>query len=123
MEANNKAMREALEAVREAFDSNDFGAMGDHPSSDVLDMADAVRRKVEAALAAPVRNCDRAKDEAEELFKERFGRPWTQTEDELAAFLFAPANDGQVGNAVETSANAATGSEDAGSPASEGGAE
>lgn len=34
----------------------------------------------------------------------------------------APANDGQVGNGVETSGNAATGSEDAGSPASEGGA-
>lgn len=47
-----------------------------------------------AALAAPPRNCDCTKDEAEDLFKKRFGRPWTQTEDELAAFLFAPAEGG-----------------------------
>jgi hypothetical protein len=60
------AMREALEAVRDAFDSNDFGAMGDHPSSEVLDMADAVRRKVDAALAAPPRNCDVGTAEGQE---------------------------------------------------------
>ena len=83
---NAAAMREALEWVAQFAElgvDDELGADGQN----ILTAAEMAR----AALAAPDRNCDRTKDEAEELFKARFGRPWTQTEDELAAFLFAPA--------------------------------
>ena len=86
---NAAAMREALEWVAQLAElgvDDELGADGQN----ILTAAEMAR----AALAAPDRNCDRTKDEAEELFKARFGRPWTQTEDELAAFLFAPAEGG-----------------------------
>ena len=49
---------------------------------------------VERALAAPARNCDRTKDEADSAVKAKFGRPWNTAEDELASWLFAQAEGG-----------------------------
>lgn len=84
---NSAAMREALEEQLLYWDSH-------IRTRDEEEM----RKRTEAALAAPARNCDRTKDEAEELFKERFGRPWTQAEDELAAWLFAKAEGKEASN-------------------------
>lgn len=83
---NAAAMRAALEAARrkarDCYDGGEYLGEGADPGFlQILAIIDA-------ALAAQPRNCDRTKDEAEDLFKERFGRPWTQTEDELAAWLF-----------------------------------
>lgn len=93
MAGNAAAMREALESIIENLaihiKCGRFSAPGDHVSFPIIE-AEAYIRDARAALSAPARNCDRAKDAAEDLFKERFGRPWTQAEDELAAWLFAP---------------------------------
>ena len=79
-QGNAAAMREALECVQEAFDSNDFGAMGDCPSDRSLAMAEAVRRKVEVALAAPARNCDVGTAEEQEA---RYFKLKTECNDRL----------------------------------------
>lgn len=59
MEANNMAaMREALEAVKGAFDSGIIVAVGNYPSAELSEKAVRVVEKVEKALAEPPRNCD-----------------------------------------------------------------
>ena len=60
---NVAALREALEAVSEEFSCGTLGAVGDCPSHHDLQDAKAVWRKVDAALAAPARNCDRFRTE------------------------------------------------------------
>lgn len=123
-DGNAAAMREAPVAVKEGVYTSDYGNRfavvnvnlggyrfvihaghtGFYPHIKVKDQKEVLNRvmgelvdcinKGAAVLAKPPRNCDRTKGEAEELFKERFGRPWTQAEDELAAWLFAPAEGG-----------------------------
>lgn len=81
---NAAAMRAALENAISVF-------RDDLPTPRDISRAFAAAN---AALAAPARNCDRTKDEAESAFKAKFGRPWNTAEDELASWLFAPAEGG-----------------------------
>ena len=83
---NAAAMREALIKAKLYFDHR-----GEGTNLDDAGMAIDAITSIDAALAAPARNCDRPKDRAEDAFMAKFGRPWTTAEDELATWLFAPA--------------------------------
>ena len=91
---SNAALREALYGIVDDCRVLDRTDMWEEEGECYYDVLRDIRETVSAALAAPARNCDRTKDEAENLFKNRFGRPWTQTEDELAAWLFDLAEGG-----------------------------
>ena len=57
--ADNAAkMREALEAVDDAFSSGSLYASGDCPTPHDVSVFEDVRDKVKTALATPPRNCD-----------------------------------------------------------------
>ncbi len=47
-----------------------------------------LKKKAQAALAAPPRNCDRGREAAEDAFTAEFGRPWTEEEARVAEWLF-----------------------------------
>lgn len=57
-------MREALEAVDDAFSCGSLYASGDCPTPHDVSVFEDVRDKVKAALAAPPRNCDRLPNRA-----------------------------------------------------------
>ena len=101
MEAiNMAAMREALRAALDLiFD------MQNADRSPLSNQAYAVRRKIKAALASPLRNCERfqTKDAAKEAFQKLRGhRVWADVSlwddrDEIEAFLdwlFATGKEG-----------------------------
>lgn len=55
---NGAKMREALEAVDDAFSDGSLYASGDCPTPHDVSVFEDVRDKVKAALAEPPRNCD-----------------------------------------------------------------
>ena len=94
---NAAAMREALESAHRTLKLV-YEHAGEFVQPRLAEEIIHSGAAVERVLAAPARNCDHTKDEAEELFKERFGRPWTQTEDELAAWIFDTAKGKEADN-------------------------
>lgn len=52
---------------------------------------DIIERINTALVFAPARNCDRGREAAEDAFTAEFGRPWTEEEARVAAWLFEEA--------------------------------
>ena len=93
---NAAEMRYSLELILEMA-QNGYRAMTGVPGSTreirVVE-TETVCEIANTAISSPPRNCDVSKDTAEERYLTKFGRPWTTQEDELAAWLFAPAEGG-----------------------------
>lgn len=87
-------VREALESIEDDCRVLDRKDMWEEEGECYYDALRDIRETVSAALSAPPRNCDCAKDEAESAFAARFGRPWNTAEDELASWLFDLAEGG-----------------------------
>ena len=81
---NLEKMQEALWEICDYANGVYGGDMSD-------DLRRAIRDKARAALAATLRNCDRGREAAEDAFTAEFGRPWTEEEARVAAWLFEEA--------------------------------
>lgn len=70
-------------------------------------MMDCIWRNCDVALSTQMRNCDRGREAAEDAFTAEFGRPWTEEEARVAAWLFEAA--GRTGTPRQDADGAETG--------------